>query len=207
MSKTPRPPIASSPDWEGVRATLLERLARELPADLHYHGLHHTQDDVLPAAERLATQAGLDAEETLLLKTAALYHDAGFIFRYADNEVLASALAEQTLPQFGYRPEQVQVIQALIEATRMPQHPRGMLQELLCDADLDSLGREDFLETSHSLRREIEARGTFIPLQEWYMRQLEFLTTHRYFSAAARVLRDAGKQKNIVELQQRIQQF
>ncbi len=208
MSKTPLPPMESAgPDWEGARAYMLGRLALELPADLHYHGLHHTQDDVLPAAERLAVRAGLDAEKTLLLKTAALYHDAGFLFRYADNEVLASALAEQTLPQFGYRPEQIQVIQALIEATHMPQYPVGMLQELLCDADLDSLGREDFLETSHSLRREIEAHGTFIPLQEWYLRQLEFISTHRYFSAAARALRDAGKERNIAILQRRLEEF
>lgn len=197
----------SEPDWEGVRAYLLERLALELPADLHYHGLHHTQNDVLPAAETLATRAGLDAEETLLLKTAALYHDAGFMFRYADNEALAAALAGQTLPQFGYRPEQIRVIQALIEATHMPQYPIGMLQELLCDADLDSLGREDFLETSHSLRREIEAYGTFIPLQEWYSRQLEFITTHRYFTEAARALRDAGKERNIAILQRRLEEL
>ena len=197
----------SKPDWEGVRTYLLERLALELPADLHYHGLHHTRDDVLPAAETLATRAGLDAEETLLLKTAALYHDAGFMFRYADNEALAAALAGQTLPQFGYEPEQIQVIQALIEATHMPQYPIGLLQELLCDADLDSLGREDFLETSHSLRREIEAHGTFIPLQEWYSRQLEFLTLHRYFTEAARTLRNAGKERNIAILQHRLEEL
>ena len=86
----------------------------------------------------------------------------------------------------------------------MPQHPQGLLQELLCDADLDSLGREDFLETSHNLRRELEAHGASMPLKEWYRRQLDFLSTHRYFTAAARSLRDAGKQRNITELQRRL---
>ena len=192
------------PDFEGVRAYLLELLARNLPPDLAYHGVHHTRDDVLPAAERLAAQAGLDAEQALLLKTAALYHDAGFLHRYTDNETWAAHLAGQTLSQFGYAPEQIADIQALIEATRMPQHPQGLLQELLCDADLDSLGREDFLETSHNLHRELEAHGASMPLKEWYRRQLDFLSTHRYFTAAARSLRDAGKQRNITKLQRRL---
>jgi len=192
------------PDFEGVRAYLLELLARDLPPTLAYHGVHHTRDDVLPAAERLAAQAGLVAEQALLLKTAALYHDAGFLYQYADNEAWAARLAGQTLSQFGYTPEQIAAIQALIEATHMPQHPQGLLQALLCDADLDSLGREDFLETSHNLRQELEAHGTPVPLKEWYRRQLDFLSTHRYFTEAARSLRDAGKQRNIAELQRRL---
>lgn len=189
-----------TPDWEGACATLLERLARELPPNLAYHGLRHTRDDVLPATERLASKAGLDEEETLLLKTAALYHDAGFLFRYADNEELAAELAGQTLPGFGYTPAQVETVQAMILATRMPQRPQKCLQALLCDADLDALGREDFLQTSEALRVELEAHGISFPVREWHAQQLDFLSRHRYFTKTARSLRDAGKQANIAKL-------
>ena len=140
-----------------------------------------------------------------MLKTAALYHDAGFIMQYADNEGLAATLAGESLAQFGYTRAQIEAVQAMIQATRMPQRPQGLLQALLCDADLDSLGREDFLETSHNLRQELEAHGIPIPLRDWYTRQLELISTHRYFTEAARSLRDAGKQQNIAELQRRLQ--
>ncbi len=192
-------------EWERVRRDMLERLARELPPDLYYHGIHHTRDDVLPAAERLATRAGLDAEQSLLLKTAALYHDAGFLIQYQENEALGAAIAAETLPQFGYTPAQIASIQALIRATRMPQQPQDLLQSLLCDADLDSLGRADYLETSHNLRQELAAYGTRISLRDWYTRQLAFLSGHEYFTAAARSLRDAGKQENIAELKRRLE--
>lgn len=187
-------------EWERVQRDMLERLARELPPDLYYHGIHHTRDDVLPAAERLATRAGLDAEQSLLLKTAALYHDAGFLIQYQENEVLGAAIAAETLPHFGYTPAQIASIQALIRATRIPQQPQDLLQSLLCDADLDSLGRADYLETSHNLRQELAAHGTVISLRDWYTRQLAFLSDHEYFTEAARSLRDAGKQENIAEL-------
>lgn len=187
-------------EWERVQRDMLERLARELPPDLYYHGIHHTRDDVLPAAERLATRAGLDAEQSLLLKTAALYHDAGFLIQYQENEVLGAAIAAETLPHFGYTPAQIASIQALIRATRIPQQPQDLLQSLLCDADLDSLGRADYLETSHNLRQELAAHGTLISLRDWYTRQLAFLSDHEYFTEAARSLRDAGKQENIAEL-------
>lgn len=195
----------SLPDWESARDYILERLARELPPELYYHGVHHTRDDVLPAAELLAQQMGLDADQRLLLKTAALYHDTGFLIRYTDNEELAAAIAAETLPQFGYTPAQIAEIQALIRATRIPQQPQTLLQALLCDADLDSLGREDYLETSHNLRRELAAHGTPISMRDWYTQQLAFLSNHQYFTAAARAFRDAGKQANIAELKRRLE--
>ena len=193
------------PDWNGAREYVLSRLEEELPEDLYYHGLHHTQDDVLPAAERLAALAGISDEERLLLRTAALYHDVGFVEQYAGNEPIAVRIAAETLPGLGYSPWQVQAISEIILATRMPQQPHGLLQELICDADLDSLGREDYIATSCSLRDELDAHGVHIPMRQWYERQLFFLRGHRYFTQAARSLRGAGKQANIALLEHLIE--
>ena len=66
-------------DWQGVKAYVLGRLENELSPKLTYHGLHHTRDDVLPAAIRLAKLVNLSHADTLLLKTAALFHDTGFM--------------------------------------------------------------------------------------------------------------------------------
>jgi hypothetical protein len=40
----------------------------------------------------------------------------------------------------------------------------------------------------------------------WYQDQIKFLTTHRYYTEAARSLRGEGKQRNIGLLQSLIQQ-
>ncbi len=192
----------SDPDFERAKAYVFKRLAAELPSDLPYHGLHHTRDDVLPAAERLAALAGLDAEAFLLLRTAALYHDVGYIERYTGNEPVGARIAGKTLPDFGYSQVQIEAIQRVILATRMPQSPQTYLEQLMCDADLDSMGREDYLETAHNLRDELAAHGTVIPLKAWYARQRDFLSSHRYFTEVARELRHAKKLENIALLEQ-----
>lgn len=188
------------PDFAAAREYVLGRLARELAPNLTYHHLAHTRDDVLPAATHLATLAGLEESERLALCTAALYHDVGFVEQYAANEPVAARIAAETLPGFGYSPALIQEILRLIQVTAMPQQPYDALTALMCDADLDSLGREDYLETALNLRAELAAYGIAIPLRTWYARQQAFLTSHTYFSTEARAWRGAGKQRNLALL-------
>lgn len=187
-------------DFPVVKAQLLERLEKNLSPKLYYHGLHHTRDDVLPAAERLGLLAKISDESFLLLQTAALYHDVGYLEHYLDHEAIGARIATEELPNMGYTPAQVQQIADLIIATRLPHNPRNDLQKLICDADLDSLGRDDFFITSHSLRLELKEMGIITTVHEWYTRQLKFLESHQYLSDVAKQLRDEGKRKNIQEL-------
>ena len=181
------------------------RLTTELSPDLYYHGPHHTLHDVLPAAERLAALAHIsDDAMLLLLKTAALYHDIGFIEDYQKNEPIAARIAKETLPTFGYSSEQIRVIRGLILVTALPQQPHNLLEQIICDADLDSLGRTDFQETSLSLQKELAAHGMLIPASDWWERQMVFLQGHQYFTDAARSLRDAQKAENIRFLESKI---
>jgi uncharacterized protein len=178
----------------------LDRLGCELPPTLTYHSILHTRDDVVPAAQRLAALEGVSGEALMLLTTAAYFHDLGYVEQYEDNEEIAVRMACAVLPGMGYTPLQIQVIGDLIMATRVPQSPHTRLAEILVDADLDSLGREDFLETSLALRTELESHGASLPLAVWYQRQLAFMQTHRYFTTAAQNLREAGKQANLARL-------
>ena len=189
------------PDFERAKSYVLGRLAAELPANLPYHGIHHTRDDVLPAAEQLAVASELAPEEYLLVRTAVLYHDLGYIELYAHNEPLGAELAAETLPTFGYSSPQIRKIKRIILATELPQQPRNYLEALMCDADLDSLGRDDFLKTSLNLRDELSAHGMEIPLKNWYHQQWDFLRTHKYFTPVAQALRQSKKLENIALLE------
>ena len=194
--------VMQKADWDQARAYVVRRLSEDLPHTLYYHNLAHTLEDVLPAAERLATAAGISAAETLLLRTAALYHDLGYLVRYRDNEIIATALAATTLPHFGYTPEQIYAINEMIMATHMPQTPHSLLQALLCDVDLDPLGREDFFEVNRRLRLELAIHDHPVSQETWFSEQLHFLTHHTYTTAVARALRNPGKQRNIQLLQE-----
>ncbi len=187
-------------DIEQAKCYALERLEQELPLHLLYHSLAHTQDDVLPAVERLATLTGVESKALLLLRTAAYYHDLGFVEQRTQHEAISVRIAAEVLPRFGYTPVQIAAIGRMISATKLPQSPHTLLEKLLADADLDSLGRTDFLVQNQALRAELAAEGHVMTDVEWYGSQLEFVQRHRYWTAAARRLRDKQKQHNIVLL-------
>jgi uncharacterized protein len=100
------------------------------------------------------------------------------------------------LPAFGYRPAHIRRVAALIRATKLPQRPRSLPAQILADADLDVLGREDFLARNCVLRQELENYGEHFSDAAWYAQQLAFLQGHRYWTVAARALRDGAKQRN-----------
>jgi predicted metal-dependent HD superfamily phosphohydrolase len=152
----------------------------------------------------LAALAEIEGEELLLLRVAALYHDIGYLEQYARHEPIGARIAAETLPGFGFSSDQVGIVREIIMATQMPQSPHNFLEKLMCDADLDSLGRVDYLATSHALRSELAMHGVSIPCREWYKRQHGFLSGHTYFTDVARSLRRAGKLGNIAELERRL---
>jgi uncharacterized protein len=162
---------------------------------------------VLPAAIRLAGLTGINGERLLLLQTAAVYHDIGFVEQAAGHEAISVKIATETLPDFGYNRLQIQTIAETIMATQLPQTPTNQLGEFLADADLDALGREDFLAVNRQYRLELEAQGLQQTDQEWYSRQLSLLENHTYFTSAAKSLRTAQKRKNMATLRALLRQI
>ncbi len=194
------------PNYEHARAYALQRLRHELAPSLHYHSLAHTCDEVLPASERYARLLAVGADDLLLLRTAALYHDIGFVEQAVEHEAAGAQIAAQVLPRFGYRDAQIRQICAMIMATRLPQSPTTVLEAILADADLDMLGREDYLARNRALRAEWAAQGRTLSDPEWYADQLAFISAHRYWTEVAQSLRDPGKQRNIQTVLQLVKQ-
>lgn len=176
-----------------AEAFILQKLHSKLSKDLYYHGPHHALD-VAESAIRLARAEGISDEESLtLLRTAAFFHDAGFITVYKGHEAEGCRMAREYLPQFGYNSEQINRICGMIEATKIPQSPRNLLEEIICDADLDYLGRDDFEPIADSLYRELKARNMVVDQQAWDAKQIQFLENHHYRTATALATRQTTK--------------
>jgi uncharacterized protein len=189
------------PDVARACAYALSRLERELPPALCYHSVAHTRDDVAIAVERLAAAEGVVGEALLLLRTAAHFHDLGFVEAREQHEARGARIAAAALPGFGYQPEQVALVEGMIMATRLPQMPRTLLERILADADLDVFGRDDFLAVNACLRKELAIAGSTVSDREWYSGQINFLRAHQYWTAGARALRDDKKRANIAALE------
>ncbi len=195
------------PDFEGARCYILERLDCELPSDLYYHALLHTRDEVEPAAARLGKMEGLSPEDLLLVRTAALFHDAGYIEQMQDHELISVRMAEEALPGFGYSPEQIGVVKDIILATRLPQKPQTLLERVITDADMDVLGTTEFYPRCLDLQAELAAHGSATSIQQWLRIQEEFMNNHHYHTASARKLRNRQKKQNILLLQQKLNEL
>jgi len=186
-------------DPQGARAFVLGKLEAELPAQRTYHSLEHTLD-VYASAVDIAEKEGVTGEGLDLLKTAALYHDVGFTEQDLDHETVGCRIVHGSLPEFGYTEEQIERICEMILATRIPQAPRNKLGRILCDADLDYLGRDDFRTIGNLLFSEMKYYGVLSTELEWNQLQERFLSRHKYFTATNKVHREPVKQRHLKEL-------
>jgi predicted metal-dependent HD superfamily phosphohydrolase len=178
---------------------ILSKLKNDLAAHLYYHAVSHTLD-VYDRAVYLAENEGVTNDQMALLLTAALYHDSGYLFQSTGHEEISCKIVRETLPQFGYGQNDIEKICGIITATRLPQSPVDKLGEIICDADLDYLGRDDFFELGDKLYREMCAGGTVLTQREWDEQQIAFLKGHAYFTKTAQQLRNQKKQENLNQL-------
>ncbi len=187
-------------DFEAVKKYVLERLNADLSEDLTYHCVDHTLD-VLEAAEKLCKMEGINGHDMCLVKTAAIFHDLGFIYTYDGHEDLSIQKAHEILPRYGYTENDIKRIGGIINSTRIPQNPTDKLEEILADADLDYLGRDDLFLIGQRLQYEWMLLGKVSSLREWHEKQLGFIKSHHYFTESSKKLRNKKKQENIREIE------
>ena len=173
--------MSPSVDLLDLEAWVRGHLSAGLDERLTYHDIAHTIDDVAPAARRLAEAEGM-----------------------AGHEQASAAIARRVLPRFGFDPATIDRIEGMILATAIDREPGTREQEIVVDADLAVLGRNDFRERNRDLRRELELRGTEYSDLEWYRGQVRFLEHHSFFTEAARARYGERKRANLAWLRSRL---
>jgi uncharacterized protein len=186
-------------DVAGAIKQILNRLESDLPEHLFYHGHHHTLD-VLEAVERIGKAEGVSEEELNLLLVAAAYHDCGFLNGHEDHEQKGCEIARKNLPDFGFDSAEIEQICQMIMATKVPQDPNGYLAGILCDADLDYLGRDDFEPIGANLFKELSHLGIVTEIETWNKVQVNFLGQHQYHTTYARKFRQPQKETHLANL-------
>ena len=190
--------------FSDLQELVLDKLEKGLPKYLYYHNVKHTVD-VVTESELIGWSEGLDDQQLLLLKTAALFHDVGHIISYANHEERGTEIARETLPNYRYTPEEIDQICRIIMATKLPPKPADLLEAIICDSDLDYLGRTDFVPVSNALYAELKAQNQSLSLNDWNKQQLKFIGMHQYFTKTGRKLREVKKQEQIERIKQLIE--
>ena len=186
-------------DFEILQELVLTQLDG-LDPHLTYHSKEHTID-VLKQCMRIAASEGIvDPYELLILKFAALFHDIGFLQTYANHEAKGCELFLEYADMEAFSEDERTDIQSLIMATKLPQSPKNHLEQIICDADLDYLGRDDFFIIGDNLRKEF-LHYNIVPSDEaWEILQINFLSNHQYFTESSRKLREPAKQVHFSKL-------
>ena len=183
---------------------ILEKLEKGLPKNLYYHNLKHTVD-VYTQVVLIGRSENISLEEQLLVQTAALLHDAGHLIDYDTHEEMGVKLAREILPEYLYSERQIEIISQLILITKLPPKPRNLLEAIMCDADLDYLGRTDFIPVSNMLYKELHEHGRIGTIQEWNELQIKFIEKHQYFTNTARRLRNVNKNSQLENIKRWIE--
>jgi putative nucleotidyltransferase with HDIG domain len=186
------------------RRFVINELTTRLSPALTYHGIHHTKD-VLSVCKQYIKRLKIKGREAELLQTGALIHDIGFLYTYRDHEEEGAKIAQELLPQYEFDQEEIDIISGLIIATKVPQQPKTELEKILCDADLDYLGREDFEPISESLFQELQNVNLLHDRIVWDNIQAKFLEGHFYHTAYAKKYRQPQKAMRLEEIRRRIQ--
>lgn len=170
--------------YQQVYDFLMSKLESELPEYYTYHNAAHTKS-VIAAAEHIAGKENVSGDELIILKTAALFHDAGFLQQADGHEEISCIRAREYLPKYGYVDNEVEHICRTIMATRLPQTPVDHLGQILCDADLFFTGKEGYRSNADKLFKEFKHRGIVKTESEWQLVQIEFLSGNKFFTKTA----------------------
>lgn len=193
--------------FESLQEQVCGMFDAELPKTYFYHSIKHTLDVVIQT-EMIAIAEGIDDESLYVLKTAALLHDVGFIQAYDNHEFSSVEIAKNILQKEGYSQSQIDDVCRLILSTKLGSEPKDLLEKVLCDANFDYLGRDDFSCVSKNLYKELlELRKIKKNEYEWNVGQLKFLQGHRFYTDYSRSKRNPTKVKHIQDIQEKITRF
>ncbi len=192
--------------YNDIEEFVLKKLETEMPSNMYYHNASHTKD-VITRVDVLGRAENVSDEELLLLKTAALLHDVGFIISYDNHEDNSIVFAKELLPGYKYSEEQINSIIALIDVTRVESKPSTLLEKIMKDADLDYLGRSDFVPVSESLFKELKENGVRLSIEEWNRMQFDFISNHTFYTNSAKELRQVNKDRQLQKLKELVAEY
>ncbi|MFK7906571.1 MAG: Pycsar system effector family protein [Chitinophagales bacterium] len=170
-----------------------------------YHDYTHTFETVEAVGE-LGLGNGLKRKELEMVQLAAWFHDTGYVDTVEGHEEASLKYVRAFLEEQEYPAEKINIIEGCILSTKMPQSPKNIYEEILCDADLYHLGSKNFFEKSSLLRLEWANRNALKGDEVGNLEaEIAFLSTHHYHTPFGQLNLNKRKFKNVSVLKQNLQ--
>jgi uncharacterized protein len=169
-----------------------ELINNSVAASYPYHNFNHTLY-VYEKTIDIAAHEKCSATDLRLLKAAALWHDTGYVNIYYGHEEESCVLAKKQLPDFGFTKDEIYVICGMIMATKIPQTPHNLLEQIIADADLEYLGTDEAPVQAQQLFEELRMLNPYLHEELWNQTQIFFLEHHSFFTNYCRQHREPAK--------------
>ncbi|MCG8319430.1 MAG: HD domain-containing protein [Cytophagales bacterium] len=182
----------------------VRKLLKKLPPYLTYHNINHTTR-VVDSVITIACNCDLSEDEKEILVLSAWFHDTGFIKTYRGHEEESQQIASAFLALQNYPREKIKLVNRCIDATRISHHPKDLLEKIIRDADLYHLANSDYFTILENLKKEWEhVHRTRIKDEVWFVQNLNFLATHRYYTSYCQQHLKEKKQENLFKNLQKV---
>ncbi|GAB4294647.1 MAG: hypothetical protein Kow0098_16340 [Ignavibacteriaceae bacterium] len=182
---------------------VINEFGKNSPAENIYHNYTHTAE-VVESAKKIGEFYNIPDEDMEVLILAAWFHDLGYVQTSNGHEKISAEYARDFLQRNNYPEEKLKRVVGCIKATKLPQSPENLLEEIVCDADLLHVGKEGFEEKSDLLRAETEHREKKKYTDvEWLKKNLDFFTSHKFFTRYAIERFTDQKNANYLKLQKK----
>lgn len=196
--------MAENPLLQKARAYVRALIKERKPQWLKYHDFNHAKS-VVKACQAIGTASSLGEEGLEVVSLAAWFHDVGYVEGIDGHEERSAEMANLFLRQNGYPERKIAQVAACIQATKMPQDPKNVIEQVLCDADIAHLSRKDYLELSGDFRLEIEFRMCVkLTDVEWLTMNIDFVAGHRYFTDYAKTNFEKQRKLNLAALREQL---
>ena len=177
---------------------------KKLPEWAVYHNLQHTIETVNGCLE-IGKGSNLKEDDLEIVCIAAWFHDIGYIFKTEGHEEKSAEISLNFLKSNDYPPNKISKVTNCILATKIINHPKNLLESIICDSDLISLGRTAYFEKNDLLKLEIEMRSSKkISDEQWLRRSAKFLSSHKYYTEYAKLNFNLQLRENFLTLQKQI---
>jgi len=179
-------------------------ISEKLPKGIVYHNLDHTKE-VVATTEEIGKNSGLSSDDMEMLLIAAWFHDSGITETYSNHEEKSAQIAREFLAMNKYPDEKINTVSNLIIVTKIPQNPKNLLEEIICDADISHIGRKGFNTRSQLLRAEWETlQNKKITDFEWLKSNIEFVAGNKFRTRYAKQNFEKQRLKNLDKLQKKL---
>ena len=183
-------------------------LEKKMPSHMCYHDAEHTRD-VVSASYEIAKAIHLSEEQIETILLGAWLHDTGYHNGKSDlHEEESIKIARDFLNNENVDPKRIDQVVGIIEATKMPQKPTNIMEEVMCDADLYHLSSNQYFDKSDQLKEEMmTTKGLTLNDVEWFEMNVAFFQQHAFFTSYGKEVLAPRKEKNLKKIKSRLKEL